>query len=189
MPDSGLKLIERLNYEEFMQSIIHLNEHRFTLLADALTQPEKQEFLDYLSASDACNTMADLHKADYDLFKSVMHEPFLIFPEGSRSYNDENGDITLKYFNPKYLQVYLRPGDVILPISLVGGSDIVKGVKLVQGKLGLSLGKPFEVNAGMIENFEVEGVEIMRNIANLSNIKKVTLDDRVQAGDTSGLDI
>jgi len=112
-----------------------------------------------------------------------MHEPFLIFPEGSRSYVESNGDITLKYFNPKFLQAYLRPGDVILPLSLVGGSDIMQGISLKQGKLGLSLGSPYEVSAKMIENFAVEGIEIMRRIASLPNTKKVHLNDAVQAGE------
>ena len=88
----------------------------------------------------------------------------------------------MKYFNPKYLQAYLRPGDVILPLSLVGGADILQGVKLTKGKLGLSLGSPYKVTSEMIENYETEGVEIMRNIARLPNIKNVHLDDTIQAG-------
>jgi hypothetical protein len=96
---------------------------------------------------------------------------------------DANGDITLKYFNPKFMQAYLRPGDVILPLSLVGGSDIMQGMKLIRGKLGLALGSPYEVTQEMIDNYASEGVEVMRNIANLTNIKKVRLNDSVQAGE------
>jgi hypothetical protein len=59
----------------------------------------------------------------------------------------------------------------------------MQGVKLKQGKLGLSLGTPYEVSAAMIDNFAVEGVEVMRNIAHLTNIKQVRLNDSVQAGE------
>jgi hypothetical protein len=46
----------------------------------------------------------------------------------------------------------------------------------------LSLGSPYKVTSEMIENYETEGVEIMRNIARLPNIKNVHLDDTIQAG-------
>jgi len=192
MPNVGLKLIDQFSYRDFMQLIfnyqdldseqVKLNSH-LTLMDEVLTENEKAEFIEYLVASNAINTMADFDKQDYDLFKQVMHEPFLIFPEGSRSYVESNGDITLKYFNPKFLQAYLRPGDVILPLSLVGGSQIMQGMSLKKGKLGLALGSPYEVTAEMIDNYEVEGVEVMRNIANLPNTKKVMLNEAVQAGE------
>lgn len=200
MPDVGLKLIEQFSYRDFMDLIANysnliteteaeiktepeLQSSGLSWLQEVLTEVEVAELIEYLTACDAANVMVDFDRQDYDLFKHVMHEPFLIFPEGSRSYVEENGDITLKYFNPKFLQAYLRPGDVILPLSLVGGSDILQGVKLKQGKLGLSLGTPYEVSAAMIDNFAVEGVEVMRNIANLTNIKQVRLNDSVQAGE------
>lgn len=192
MPNVGLKLIEQFSYRDFMQLIMHyqnLGTEQIKLnsslswLDEVLTESEKIELVDYLFASDAANVVSELDKQDYDLFKQVMHEPFLIFPEGSRSYVEANGDITLKYFNPKYLQAYLRPGDVILPLSLVGGSEILQGMKLKKGKLGLSLGTPYEVTAEMVDNYEVEGIEVMRNIANLPNTKKVHLNDAVQAGE------
>jgi hypothetical protein len=191
MPNVGLKLIDQFSYRDFMQLILHyqnlqteqaLLNSSLSWLDEVLNADEKSELVDYLVACDALNVADELDKQDYDLFKQVMHEPFLIFPEGSRSYVEENGDITLKYFNPKYLQAYLRPGDVILPLSLVGGSNILQGIKLTKGKLGLSLGAPYEVNAEMIENYAEEGIEIMRNIANLPNTKKVHLNDAVQAG-------
>ncbi len=191
MPNVGLKLIDQFSYRDFMQLILHyqnlqteqaLLNSSLSWLDEVLNVDEKSELVDYFIACDALNVAAELDKQDYYLFKQVMHEPFLIFPEGSRSYVEENGDITLKYFNPKYLQAYLRPGDVILPLSLVGGSDILQGIKLTKGKLGLSLGAPYEVNAEMIENYAEEGIEIMRNIANLPNTKKVHLNDAVQAG-------
>ena len=192
MPNVGLKLIDQFSYRNFMQLILNYQDldseqaklnSQLTLLDEVLSETEKAEFIEYLVASNAINTMADFDKQDYDLFKQVMHEPFLIFPEGSRSYVDSNGDITLKYFNPKFLQAYLRPGDVILPLSLVGGSQIMQGMTLKKGKLGLALGSPYEVTAEMIDNYEVEGVEVMRNIANLPNTKKVMLNEAVQAGE------
>jgi 1-acyl-sn-glycerol-3-phosphate acyltransferase len=192
MPNVGLKLIEQFSHRDFMQLIEHhksleSEQAKFntslTWLDEVLSVEEKAELIDYLIASDASVVMANFDKQDYDLFKQVMHEPFLIFPEGSRSYVDENGDVTLKYFNPKFMQAYLRPGDVILPLSLVGGSRILQGMRLIKGKLGLALGSPYEVTQSMIDNYESEGVEVMRNIANLANIKKVHLNDSVQAGE------
>lgn len=198
MPDVGLKLIEQFSYRDFMDLIANYSNlatnkeaevdiasqsSGLSWLREVLTEVEVGELIEYLTTCDAADVMADFDRQDYDLFKQVMHEPFMIFPEGSRSYVEENGDITLKYFNPKFLQAYLRPGDVILPLSLVGGSDIMQGVKLKQGKLGLSLGTPYEVSAAMIDNFAVEGVEVMRNIAHLTNIKQVRLNDSVQAGE------
>ena len=182
MPDVGLKFIEQVSHKDFMQLILTHQNFESELVDKILSGSEKTEFMAYLDQSNAQVVMADFDKQDYDLFKQVMHEPFLIFPEGSRSYVDDEGAVTLKYFNPKFLQAYLRPGDVILPLSLVGGSDIVKGLRLHKGILGLALGSPCEVSAEMIENYEVEGVEIMRNIANLPNTKPVQLSDAVQAG-------
>ena len=189
MPNAGLKLIEHINYQDFMEGIIHFDDERFTFLAEALDQNEKQTLMNYLKENDAKAIMASFDKADYDLFKSVMYEPFLLFPEGSRSYNNKDGGITMKYFNPKFLQAYFRPGDVILPISLVGGSDITNGWRLKAGTLGLSVGKPIDVSEDMIENYETHGVEIMKTIAGLSNAKQVRFCEKVQGGDTSELDV
>lgn len=161
-----------------------LDKHNTSLgwLDEVLTKTEIDELVAYLKDSDAVNVMSDFDKQDYDLFKQVMNEPFLIFPEGSRSYVNNNGDITLKYFSPKFMQAYLRPGDVILPLSLVGGSDILDGIKLKKGKLGMSLGKPYEVTPEMIDSYETEGLKVMRNIAGLTNLKKVHFDESIQAG-------
>jgi hypothetical protein len=182
MPDVGLKLIEQFSHRDFMQLILTHQNFEHELVDKILSSVEKTEFIEYLTQSNASVVMADFDKQDYDLFKRVMHEPFMIFPEGSRSYVDADGAVTLKYFNPKYLQAYLRPGDVILPLSLVGGSHILQGFRLRKGALGLALGSPYEVTSEMIENYEVEGVEVMRNIANLPNIKPVQLSEAVQAG-------
>ena len=189
MPNAGLKLIEHINYQDFMEGIINFDDERFTFLAEALDQNEKQTLINYLQENDAKTIMASFDKADYDLFKSVMYEPFLLFPEGSRSYNNKDGGITMKYFNPKFLQAYFRPGDVILPISLVGGSDITNGWRLKTGTLGLSVGSPISVTEDMIENYETHGVEIMKTIAGLSNAKQVRFCEKVQSGDTSELDV
>lgn len=191
MPNVGLTVIEQFSYRDFMQLIAHYQDiepeldKRSTSLSwldEVLSETEIDELVVYLKESDAVNMMSDFDKQDYDLFKQVMNEPFLIFPEGSRSYVNDNGDITLKYFSPKFMQAYLRPGDVILPLSLVGGSDILDGIKLKKGKLGLSVGKPYEVTREMIDNYETEGVEVMRNIAGLTNLKKVHFDEAIQAG-------
>lgn len=191
MPNVGLTVIDQFSYRDFMQLLAHyqdlepeLDKRSASLswLDEVLTGPELDELVAYLKDSDAANVMSDFDKQDYDLFKQVMNEPFLIFPEGSRSYVNDNGDITLKYFSPKFMQAYLRPGDVILPLSLVGGSDILDGIKLKKGKLGLSLGKPYEVTREMIDRYETEGVEVMRNIASLTNLKKVHFDEAIQAG-------
>lgn len=192
MPNVGLKVIDQFTHHDFMELIEHYEDigaelDQFTSslswLGAVLSPAEIVELVAYLRSCDAATVMSTFDKKDYDLFKSVMHEPFLIFPEGSRSYVNENGDITLKYFNPKFLQAYLRPDDVILPLSVVGGSEILQGAKLKKGKLGMALGSPYIVTEGMIDNFAVEGVEIMKNIANLTNLKKVHFNESVQAGE------
>lgn len=192
MPNVGLTVIEQFSYRDFMQLIEHYQDlepelgKRSTSLSwldEVLNEAELDELVAYLIESDAADVMSDFDKKDYNLFKQVMNEPFLIFPEGSRSYVNANGDVTMKYFSPKFMQAYLRPGDVILPLSLVGGSHILDGIKLKKGKLGLAVGKPYEVTSDMIANYEVEGVEVMRNIANLTNLKPVHFSESVQAGE------
>jgi 1-acyl-sn-glycerol-3-phosphate acyltransferase len=124
----------------------------------------------------------ELSREDYDLFKSIMHEPFLIFPEGSRSYVGKDGSVTMKYVSPRFVQAYLRPDDVVLPISLVGGSDIGNSWRLKPANIGLCVGEPIEVSANMIEDYDSVGVGIMRKVAALPNIKEVRFDEQVQAG-------
>ncbi len=182
MPNAGLKMIEKMTYSEFMGSILNDDNQRFDAATVDLDEADKQNLSEYLNLSRQSSGVADLDRADYYLFKSIMYEPFLIFPEGSRSYKEENGDITMKYVNPRYMQAYLRPGDVILPVNLVGGSDITNGWRLSPATLGLSVGKPYQVDAEMIENYEIEGLEVMKTIAALPNIKKVHFSSDVQAG-------
>ena len=196
MPDAGLKLIEKMNYSEFMNNIIHDRAGQFTgvnnplnnsqlnnglLNSNLLSKKEQEELNQYLAPARENKALDELHAADYYLFKSLMHEPFLIFPEGSRSYSDENGDVIMKYVNPRFMQAYLRPNDVILPINIVGGSDITKGWRLSPATLGVSVAKPYIVTAEMIDNYEEEGLNVMRTIAALPNIKNVHFDEDVQA--------
>ncbi|MFT6029419.1 MAG: hypothetical protein ACI8O8_001155, partial [Oleiphilaceae bacterium] len=47
--------------------------------------------------------------------------------------------------------------------------------------MGLSVGEPYEVSQNMINNYEVEGVNVMRKIAALPNIKHVFFDEDIQA--------
>ena len=182
MPNAGLKMIEKMSYSEFMGNILNANNPQFDVATEGLDSVEKAALQEYLSLSRESSGVMDLDRADYYLFKSIMYEPFLIFPEGSRSYKEENGDITMKYVNPRYMQAYLRPGDVILPVNLVGGSDITNGWRLSPAVLGLSVGKPYQVSSEMIENYETEGLEVMKTIAALPNIKNVYFSSDVQAG-------
>ncbi|UZE96919.1 lysophospholipid acyltransferase family protein [Alkalimarinus alittae] len=170
-----------MNYSEFMNNIIHNRADNFTAVTNRLNENEWKELDQYLNTIKQNKALDELDAADYYLFKSLMHEPFLIFPEGSRSYNEENGDITMKYVNPRFMQAYLRPGDVILPINIVGGSDITNGWKLSPATLGVSVAKPYKVTAQMIENYETEGLNVMRTIAALPNIKNVHFDEDVQS--------
>ena len=182
MPNSGLKLIEQMSYHDFMNKLVHSDEQGFKQVTAQLKQVEQEELAEYLSFARLNNALDDLDRADYDLFKEVMYEPFLIFPEGSRSYTDKKGDVTLKYVNPRFMEAYLRPGDVILPVNLVGGSDITNGWRLSPATLGLSVAEPYIIDAKMIENYSVEGVNVMRKIASLPNIKNVYFDESIQAG-------
>ena len=76
----------------------------------------------------------------------------------------------------------LRIDDIILPINLVGGSDITTGWRLRPATLGVSVGEPINVSAKMIENYAVESINIMKKIAALPNIKQVYFDENIQAG-------
>ena len=125
-------------------------------------------------------TMKDFSVEDYNLFRNIMGECFLIFPEGSRSNIDTDGTVVMKYINPKYFEAYMRPGDFIAPINLVGGSDLTRGWKLRPATLGISMDEPYKVTAKMLKNFEEAGLSVMKRIAALPNIKKVRFDDTIQ---------
>ena len=182
MPNSGLKLIEQMTYTDFMNKLVRADEVAFKQVTAQLKQVEQVELAEYLELARMNNALDELERVDYDLFKQVMHEPFLIFPEGSRSYTDKQKNVTMKYVNPRYMDAYLRPGDVILPVNLVGGSEITNGWRLSPATLGLSVGEPYKVDAEMIQNYQVEGVNVMKKIAALPNIKNVYFDESIQAG-------
>ncbi len=180
LPEAGLYLIKKLNYADFMNVVVHGDSaelDRHMAFMDAAT---KAELTAFLASENFADIMGDFSPEDYDLFKHIMKECFLLFPEGSRSYVDPDGGVVLKYINPKYLQAYMRPGDVIAPVNLVGGSDIARGWHLRSARLGISMGEPIEVSAHMIDDYEEEGIRIMRGITRLPNIKPVRFKPEIQ---------
>jgi 1-acyl-sn-glycerol-3-phosphate acyltransferase len=180
LPDAGLYLIKKLPYEDFMSAMVNGAPEALTQHTSFLDMEEKNQLADFLETENFAEAMKDFSKEDYELFKKIMKETFLIFPEGSRSYIDPDGAVVMKYVNPKYLQSYMRPGDFIAPINLVGGSELTRGWHLRSATLGISIGEPIEVTAEMIRNYEEEGVNVMRNIARLPNIKDVRFKDEIQ---------
>jgi len=163
-----------------MNAIVNGAPEKFTQHTSFLDDQTRNELIAFLETENFADAMKDFSREDYYLFKNIMKECFLIFPEGSRSYIDPDGAVVLKYINPKYLQAYMRPGDVIAPVNLVGGSDIARGWHLRSAKLGISMGEPVEVTAEMIENYEQEGIRVMQKIAELPNIKDVRFKPEIQ---------
>ncbi len=180
LPEAGLYLIKKLDYENFMNVIVHGTPKEMEQHTALLDEKTKKELTDFLASENFADAMKDFSREDYALFKKIMKECFLIFPEGSRSYTDPDGAVVLKYVNPKYLQAYMRPGDVIAPVSLVGGSDLARGWRLRSARLGISLGDPIEVTAQVLDNYEEEGIRVMRDIARLPNIKPVRFKEEIQ---------
>ncbi len=180
LPDAGLYLIKKLSFKDFMTAMVHGTPDDFMQHTSFLDPETKKELATFLETENFAFAMKDFSEEDYYLFKKVMKESFLIFPEGSRSYIDPDGGVVIKYVNPKYLQAYMRPGDFIAPVNLVGGSDITRGWHLRSATLGISMGEPVEVTAEMIENYEEEGINLMRKIAQLPNIKDVRFKEEVQ---------
>lgn len=181
LPDAGLYLIKKLNYHEFKTLMINRDTTEFEPHTSFFDTGKLDELMAYLEAGNFYETMQDLKEEDYCLFKNIMKECFIIFPEGSRSYTDPDGSVVLKYINPKYMQAYMRPGDYIAPVNLVGGSDITRGWRLSSATLGISLGDPYEITAEMMENYKIEGVNVMKTIADLPNIKKVRFKEEIQS--------
>ncbi len=130
LPDAGLMLIERLDYKEFMSIIFSKDISHLESPARLLSQETADELKSFMESENYFDAMKDFKQEDFDLFKNIMNEPFLLFPEGSRSHTGPNGEVILKYVNPKYMQAYMRPGDYIAPVNLVGGSDITRGWRL-----------------------------------------------------------
>ncbi|KZY41463.1 MULTISPECIES: hypothetical protein [unclassified Oleiphilus] len=182
MPNSGLHLIEQMSYSDFMNKFIRSDRARFSQISAQLMRVEKHDLAQYLADVRQTCALDELDREDYELFKSIMYEPFLIFPEGSRSYVAKDGSVTMKYVSPRFVQAYFRPDDVVLPISLVGGSDIGNSWRLKPANIGLCVGEPIKVSEEMIANFDTEGVGIMRKVAALPNIKTVNFDEDIQAG-------
>ena len=182
MPNSGLKLIEQMTYQEFMDQVVNSDTATISRLSTQLSVVEQQALIAYFEDVRENNAFAELEQNDFELFKKIMYEPFLLFPEGTRSYVDDKGDVTIKYINPRYMQAYMRPGDFILPVNLTGGSEALQGIRLCSATCGFSTGQPYEVSAEMIDNYKQEGVNVMRQVAALPNIKKVYFDEAIQAG-------
>ncbi len=180
MPDTGLAVIEKLDYRDFMRVMVHGDREAMKQYTKVLGRRKIRELEAFLAGEKFSESMKDLKQEDYDLFREIMHECFLIFPEGSRSNIDPDGSVVMKYVSPKYMQAYMRPGDFIVPVNLVGGSDITRGWRLRPATLGLSLDDPFEVTPAMLENYEKEALNVMRKIARLPNIKKVYFKEETQ---------
>jgi hypothetical protein len=181
MPNQVLRLLENMSYHDFMNRLVRFDVLSIEEETSELIAEDKAIVHEYFKFAHDNHALDELEREDFELFKNVMYEPFLIFPEGSRSYIDKNGDVTMKYVNPRFMQAYIRPGDIILPLNLVGGSDITKGLLLSVANMGLSVAEPYEVTQDMIDNYEVEGVNVMRKIAALPNIKRVFFDENIQA--------
>ncbi len=182
LPDSGLKLIRKFDYNDFMRAFVNGNDESFKIYTASLKPGEIKEIKAFFKSYNFSENMKDFSFEDYNLFKNVMGESFLIFPEGSRSNIDPDGSVIMKYINAKYFDAYMRPGDYIAPINLVGGSDFTRGWRLRSAMLGISMDDPFEVTAKMLSNFEEEGLAVMKKIAALPNIKNVKYKEKIQFG-------
>jgi len=182
MPNSGLKLIKNLEYEEFMSFARNYDKKNFKLPKMFLEKEEIRDLRSYMELNKNKKTIKKINKDEFTLFKKIMNEPFLMFPEGSRSYIDKDGSIVLKYINPRYIEAYMRPGDYIVPVSLVGGSDMTKGLFMRPGTLGLAIVKEIKLTKEKILNYKTEGVDVMKLVAKLPNIKKVKFNTNIQEG-------
>ena len=182
MPDAGLKLIKNLDYTNFMNAFVYGSKESMKFYTSSLTPSENRELMRFFAKYNFTDSMKDFSIEDYNLFRRIMGESFLLFPEGSRSYTDHDGAVVMKYFNPKYFDAYMRPGDYIAPVNLTGGSDLANGWKLRKAVLGISMDYPFEVTVKMLKNFEEAGVAVMKKIAGLPNIKEVRFKEEIQFG-------
>jgi hypothetical protein len=163
-----------------MDAFVNGSDASFKLHTSSLTAKESRELKAFFKAYNFAENMKDFSVEDYNIFRQVMGESFLLFPEGSRSYIDPDGSVVLKYINPKYFEAYLRPGDYIAPVNLAGGSDITRGWKLRSATLGISMDDPFEVTGAMMDDIEESGLAVMKKIAALPNIKEVRYSEEIQ---------
>ncbi|NOY68127.1 MAG: hypothetical protein GXP53_01350 [Deltaproteobacteria bacterium] len=165
LDQNDLNVLENLEYEEFVRLFANETGGEDFLDKQIAEVDEKNE--------SNLHKIKEITKADYELFKKIMRECFLLFPEGSRSFIDTDGAVKIKYVNPKYIEAYMKPGDYIVPVNLVGGSDLTRGWKLHKATLGLCIDEPMEVTEETIENYEFYGLDVMRKIADLPNLKEV----------------
>ena len=98
-----------------MNAMVNGSPEAFTQHTSFLDTEEKNQLTHFLETENFAEAMKDFSKEDYALFKKVMKETFLIFPEGSRSYIDPDGSVVMKYINPKYLQSYMRARRLYCP--------------------------------------------------------------------------
>ncbi|RJP81877.1 MAG: hypothetical protein C4522_03870 [Desulfobacteraceae bacterium] len=185
-PDAGLYLMKKLDLPDFKKTI--RDTALFEQQTHFLEPSQKEELKAYIHDNQIAEVMQNLKNEDYSLFRKVMRECFVIFPEGKRSDIASDGSVLMNKVNPKYMKTYMRPGDYVVPVNLVGGSDIGKGWRLRPAKLGISLDMPFEVTVEMLHEYATEGLNIMRKIAALPNIKAVRLHEEngPDAKDESG---
>ncbi|HON79131.1 MAG TPA: hypothetical protein PK544_11615 [Spirochaetota bacterium] len=186
MPDAGLQLIRNLDYTNFMNAFVYGSREAMEFYTSSLTPREVSDLNDFFMNYNFREAMKDFSIEDYNLFRQIMGESFLIFPEGSRSYTDHDGAVVMKYFNPKYFEAYMRPGDFIAPVNLVGGSDLARGWRLRKAVVGISMDYPFEVTRKMLKNFEEAGIAVMKKIAGLPNIKDVRFKEEIQFRNKTG---
>mgnify|MGYP005846308059 FL=1 len=180
MPDPGLRMIAENDYADFMKAFVKGDAKSFEICTSSLTLGGLKELRAFMNTYAFAETMKEFSEEDYTLFKRVLGEAFLIFPEGSRSYVDPDGAVVMKYINPRYFEAYMRPGDYIAPINLVGGSDLTRGWRLRRATLGISMDEPFEVTPRMLKNYEQASLAVMKKIAALPNIKPVRFKEEIQ---------
>ena len=181
-PAALLGLMKTMDYESFMSSLVNGNRIARQNVTSRMSTNEADELEAFFEAEQYSEVMRDFAREDFELFKTIMGECFLLFPEGSRSHTGPDNEVIMKYVNPKYMKAYMRPGDCIAPVNLVGGSDLTRrGWRLRPARLGICLGEPFEVTEEMIGNYREEGLNVMRKIASLPNIKPVCFDQEAIA--------
>jgi hypothetical protein len=173
MPSSLQLLIENFIYEKFISIFSNLTENNTELLVHNMSSTTKKEALAYLATVKKAQPFRTLNRSDYEKFLELMYEPFLLFPEGSRSHILSDGTVQLKPVNPRYMPAFMRPGDIVVPVSLTGGHDALKGVFLRPAICGFSIGEPIEISSEMLRNHQIEGLDIMKKIAELPSLKKV----------------
>lgn len=176
-PDALLGLMKTMDYESFMATVVNGTKNARQKATTRMSTDEAARLEAFFKTEKYSEVMRDFTREDFELFKTIMGECFLLFPEGSRSHTGPDNEVIMKYVNPKYLKAYMRPGDYIAPVNLVGGSDLTRrGWRLRPARLGICLGEPFEVTEEMIGNYREEGLNVMRKIASLPNIKPVRFD-------------